>query len=576
MPSQFGKFLSGYAKSVPNALAIIYGDKRLTWGELNDRVNSLANALLDLGIEKGDKGVIMFHNCPEFVESKLALQKIGAMPVPMNFRFVASEIEYQADHSDATTFIFEDLWLDQVNQARPNLKKIKNYICAGKKPKDMLNYESLIDKYPRSEPNVMWEITEDDPCVLLYTGGTTGLPKGAILSYSFFRKNIEATLRSIPFLLSTVKIGPVVRKVMPILGIDRLIDSSFSKRLLSGSFAQQAMGALAPYLIGSTMLARMLYMIRGILDMKFMLPSPIFHIGSYGYLEFLHIQFGITFVFPTTNVSFDSKEVCETIERERPFICFMVPTMYKKLVEYEDLHKYNTNSLLVTMVGGAPSHAELKKEIIKKFPNTIVMDIFGQTEVTPTTMKLDTEIGKVEEKSVGTPLAGCETRIVDEQGNDVKPGETGEIIYRYGMMKEYYKDPKKTAETIKDGWFYSGDLGYFDEAGEIRTVERKGESISSGGEKIYPIEVEEILAEHPKVEEVCVIGVPDPTWGEAVRAIIQLEEGKKATSEEIIDWCSGKIAGYKKPKSVLFVDFLPLTPAGKIRRGEVKKKYGEV
>jgi acyl-CoA synthetase (AMP-forming)/AMP-acid ligase II len=165
--------------------------------------------------------------------------------------------------------------------------------------------------------------------------------------------------------------------------------------------------------------------------------------------------------------------------------------------------------------------------------------------------------------------------VVNEKGEDVKRGEVGEIIYRSPtVMKEYYRDEGKTSAVFREGWFYSGDLGYFDEAGELIVVERKGEVISVGAEKIYPHEIEKILEEHPKIEHACLIGVPDKTYGKIPRAVIQLKEGEKATEEEIIEWCKDKMAGFKRPRSIIFTRELPLSPVGKVLRREIEKKYG--
>ena len=189
--------------------------------------------------------------------------------------------------------------------------------------------------------------------------------------------------------------------------------------------------------------------------------------------------------------------------------------------------------------------------------------------------KADADEGEVKERCIGRPVPGVEVRIVDEQGMDVKRGEVGEIIYRGDVvMKGYFGDPEKTASKVKDGWFYSGDLGYFGENGYIYAVERKETCIISGGEKIYPLEVEELIGKHPKVDEVCVIGVPDKTWGEAVRAVVKLKEGESATEEEIIGWCTGKISSYKKPKSVVFVESFPVSPVEKVLRAKITEMYG--
>jgi acyl-CoA synthetase (AMP-forming)/AMP-acid ligase II len=253
-----------------------------------------------------------------------------------------------------------------------------------------------------------------------------------------------------------------------------------------------------------------------------------------------------------------------------------VPTQWKKVLDYPDLQKFNRKSVLVAMTGSGVNPAQQKKRILKEFPNSLAADVFGQTEMTPdTSIRLDASEESLKDRCVGKPLAGVEIRIVDEKGKEVAPGVAGEILYRSGtIMKGYYGDREKTAEVIKDGWFHSGDLGYLDKDGEIIVVDRMKETISTGGEKVYPHEVEEILESHPKVEHACVIGVPDETWGSTVRAIIVPYEGEQLTQGEIIEWCRDKMTGFKRPKTVVFAEELPLSPVGKVMRAQVKEKYG--
>jgi acyl-CoA synthetase (AMP-forming)/AMP-acid ligase II len=203
------------------------------------------------------------------------------------------------------------------------------------------------------------------------------------------------------------------------------------------------------------------------------------------------------------------------------------------------------------------------------------MDAFGQTEMTPvTSFRLDADPDRIEDRSVGKAIV--EAKVVDESGKDVAPGQIGEILYRSStVMKGYYKDEENTHEVMADGWFKSGDLGYFDAAGEIRTVDRKKECINTGGEKVFPLEVEEIIRNHPKVEDVCVIGVPDPEWGSAIRAVVALKEGEAVEPSEIIGFCRGQMAGYKIPRSVVFVEELPRSPVGKMLRQQVRDLYGQ-
>jgi acyl-CoA synthetase (AMP-forming)/AMP-acid ligase II len=216
----------------------------------------------------------------------------------------------------------------------------------------------------------------------------------------------------------------------------------------------------------------------------------------------------------------------------------------------------------------------LKKQIFELFPNAIILDAFGQTEMTPvTSFRIDADPEKIEDRSVGKAIV--EAKIVDEAGKEVSPGETGEILYRSStIMKGYYKDEEKTKEVMEDGWFRSGDLGYFDENGEIRTVDRKKECINTGGEKVFPLEVEEIIQKHPKVDAVCIIGVPDEEWGNSVRAVVQLIEGEQMDGQEITEFCRGEMAGYNIPRSVVFVDEIPYSPAGKMLRQQVRDLYG--
>jgi len=221
--------------------------------------------------------------------------------------------------------------------------------------------------------------------------------------------------------------------------------------------------------------------------------------------------------------------------------------------------------------------ARIKREILDYFPNALIVDGFGQTEMAPvTTLKVDADPGTIRERSVGTLLQGLEVKIVNDHGEEVDGQAVGELWYRGpSVMKGYFRDEEKTREVLDaDGWFHSGDLAYRGEDGEIYTVERKQECINSGGEKIFPQEVEEILLTHPGVEEACVIGVPDEDWGESVRAVVVPRSGAGLTAEELIQWCRGRMAGYKKPKSVVFAPSLPISPVGKILRKQIKDAYG--
>jgi acyl-CoA synthetase (AMP-forming)/AMP-acid ligase II len=280
-----------------------------------------------------------------------------------------------------------------------------------------------------------------------------------------------------------------------------------------------------------------------------------------------------SYVLPDA-ISFDPGLILQLLEREQVDQMGNVPTGWRKLVSFPDAKNFDTSSLKLAATGGGACSAALKRQIFELFPKAVIIDAFGQTEMTPvTSFRLDADPDSIVDRSVGKAIV--EAKIVDENGAEVPQGEIGEILYRSStVMKGYYKDDEKTREVIEDGWFRSGDLGYFDENGEIRTVDRKKECINTGGEKVFPLEVEEIIQTHPKVDTVCVIGVPDEEWGSTVRAVVQLRAGEQMDADEVRDHCRGELAGYKIPRTVVFTEEIPFSPAGKLLRQQVREAHG--
>jgi acyl-CoA synthetase (AMP-forming)/AMP-acid ligase II len=573
----FGELLANMARYNPKGVAITCGQIRISWKDLNTRVNRLANALMTLGVQKGDHVSIMFHDCPEFIESNYALQKIGAVPIPMNFRFVAKEIEYQVNHSDSTLIILEDMFLDEVRKAMKNTPALKEYVCLARNGPgaggDMVDYETLIAGHPATEPEPC--TTDDDICTICYTGGTTGLPKGVVLTYGNFWHLSRFLFGDLIGRLASdekVNFGRIIAGLFSKPGIESPIN-----KLMQYPRVRSILSTSTPALLSKlagTFAGPLLGRVTGGLSM--FLNLPLFHMANYQLL-IIGPMYGLPRYIIREGIHFDPKEVFETIEREKPMVTIFVPTQWKMVLDYPEIDRYDTSSILVAMTGAGLNPAERKKKILEKFPNSLVMDVFGQTEMTPdTTIRIDASAEGIKNKSVGKPLTGIEMRIVNDKGEDVPVGETGEILYRSAtVMKEYYGEKEKTAQVIRDGWFYSGDLGYIDKDGELIVVDRKGECISTGGEKVFPYEIEEILLQNEKVDSVCVIGVPDETWGNAVRAVVVLKDGQKATGEEIITWCKDKMTGFKRPKSVVFTDSFPLSPVGKTLRGKIKELYGK-
>jgi acyl-CoA synthetase (AMP-forming)/AMP-acid ligase II len=573
----FGELLADMARYNPRGIAITCGPANITWKHLNERVNSLATALMGLGIKKGDHAAILFHDCPEFIEANYALQKLGAVPIPINFRFVAREIEYQLTHSDSTVLIFEDLFLDEAGKALKNCPAVRQRICLARNgcpvPDGMLDYEAAIASHPSIEPPAC--TTAEDICTICYTGGTTGLPKGVVLTYSNFWNLAQSLFGDLIGRLACdekVNFGRILANLVHVPGIEKPTNNimgiskvrSFVSRTIPDLLAKTTGKSIGP-LLGR---------ITG--GIAIFMNMPLFHMANYQLLIIGPMSGLIRFIL-REGIHFAPAEVLTTIAREQPMVVLLVPTQWKMILDYPEIDRYDLRSVLVAMTGAGANPGSRKKQILEKFPNSIVVDVFGQTEMTPdTALRIDTSPETIKNKSVGRPLSGIKIRIVDEKGEDVPRGSTGEILYQSAtIMKGYYGEAQKTSEVIKDGWFLSGDLGYIDPDGELIVVDRKGECISTGAEKVFPHEVEEIMARHDMIDSVCVIGVPDETWGNIVRAVVVLKPGRAPSEQDIISWCKDKMTGFKRPKSVVFADTFPMSPVGKVLRNKVREDYGK-
>ncbi|HUX99056.1 MAG TPA: class I adenylate-forming enzyme family protein [Candidatus Deferrimicrobium sp.] len=663
--SPFYEAIAIKAKYLPrDYTAIVYGTKKITWFELHERITRLGNGLRNLGIKKGDKVAILFHNSPEFVEANVAIQGLGAIPVPVNYRYVASELEYLLENSDSICLIFEEEALPVVEEVRKKILIVKNYICQGNtKHNNYIDYEEFIASCYNIDLAVRGHLSTEDVALICYTGGTTGRSKGVMLSYNSIQYNQEAVFNFLMHVLPSAKDvdldifakNEFERKIESAAGMfggfifDFMNDPDLRKRvfvyeaplrhgpglppitlatkegklkfftgkpkhydaklyghigehirdfvnLMPYKFTMKGRVELLPKLVWRFLLGGIkvsgplevrLALIRALMKtpkaslmggLTMLIIPPLFHLASYALFLMQWLYTGSPVVFPAS-MSFDPQETLELIERENVAFLFLVPTMWKRLLEQPDIEKYDLSSLKVAVTGAALMPGKVKKKLLKYFPNAMILDAFGQTEMAPvTSIKLSAEEDKVKDRSVGQTLKGIEVRIVDEEGIDIKDGEIGELWYRGPtIMKGYYKDEEKTKAVIDaDGWFHSGDLAYRGPDGEIYTVECKKECINTGGEKVFPLEVEEVILEHPKVDNVCVIGVPNEEWGETIRAIVVPRSGVQDLTEgEIIEWCVGKVAGYKKPRSVIFTKKLPLSPVGKVMRAKIREEFGK-
>ena len=635
-----------------------------TWKTIADRVNRLGNYLVSVGVRKGDRCAFIFYNQPEFIETCLAIQAIGAVPVPLNYRYVSKELEYVLNNCEANSLIFCSGVTSVVEEARKKLETVKKFICFRDSSNSDIppwaeDYNKVISISDARPINV--SVSYDTTAVIIYTGGTTGMPKGVVLTYGNIKANQEAIVAYLlsilpPYELKGKELSSIHRKMQSISSdMFTAVQKMFSSKDFEGrtivveiiqEMKEKPMTTLRfpPITIGklggkitlysteaknpdmkltvkikesiveffaleiyssslkgrikalSMTLNKMIkgeMRVNGPLSLKFALMKsnfsksekpqpnkllilpPMFHLASFSlWLNHWNYPFG-TILFSSSR-SFNPSEVADIINRERPSSIFMVPTMWKMFMKSPDSKNFDTDSIKIALTGAAVMEADLKRLIISRFKNAILVDAFGQTEMAPATaIRIDADGFGVKSRSVGKPLPNVEVKIVGENGEILKEGEVGEIWYRApSLMKEYFKDEEKTRSVIdKEGWFSSGDLGYIYE-GEIYIVERKSECINTGGEKVYPLEVEEVIARHPKVAQVCVVGVPDEKWGETVGALVVLKDTQEKTQvseEEIIKWCEKELAGYKKPRIVKFVDELPLSPVGKVLRKRAKE-----
>ncbi len=504
-----GELVRRGAHKTPNVLAFVYENEKVTYKQLEERTLHLAGWLQNKGIEIGEKVGMISKNNLAFVEIMFAAALAGGVSVPINFRLAPEEFAYIINNSDTKILFIEEEYVEMIESIRHKLSNVEQIVVIGNvESSDMIPYKNIYQTSVNYR-SIDGLVNDEDDCMICYTSGTTGYPKGAVLSH----KNLQMS------------------------ALNSVVDSRISR--------------------GNRQLT----------------VTPLFHIAGVGNLLISCTVNGTTYI----HREFSPVKVLETIHNEKITGLFLVPAMWNFVMQVPNINEFDTTSVLRCSTGAAICPLEIKKKIMHHFPNAGIFDAFGQTEMSPTTTCLLPEDSLRKTDSVGQPVTNVEVRVVDENMNDVSVGEIGEIIYRGPtVMKGYYKNPEATAEAFSGGWFHSGDLVRMDEEGFIYVVDRKKDMIISGGENIYPAEVEAALYKHDAVLEVAVIGVPDAEWGESVKAYVVLKEGKTMTAEEVIQHCREHLASYKKPKFVEFLDELPRNPSGKILkrilRDEVKAK----
>jgi fatty-acyl-CoA synthase len=500
-----GSWLVKRAFLTPAKEAVVDGEKRLSYLELNRRVNRLSHALLGMDLKIGDRVAILSYNRVAFLEVIMAAAKLGLILVPLNWRLTAPELAFILNDSGAQTLLF-DAGLVELVEGVGDQTALKQVIAFGEKDMPRVRaYETLVADQPDSEPEIDPAPDLDTPHIIMYTAGTTGKPKGALLSQGASFWNA--------------------------LNLNLAMDFTASDRNL--------------------------------------LVLPMFHIGGIGLFTLPMIYDGGTVVIQRT---FDPVKTLALLREENITLFFGVPAIFLALIQHPEFKAEAFKSVRVVMSGGAPLPASLVEQYHQA--GIVLQQGFGMSEAAPSIATLDKNLALEKAGSIGKAVFHLDARIVDDQMTELQAGEVGELVIRGpNLLQGYWKLPDATQKAFSGDWFHTGDLARMDADDCLFIVERKKDMFISGGENVYPAEVENAIFQIPQIAEVAVIGVQDPKWGEVGRAVVVLKEGQKVTADEIIDHLNGSLAKYKIPKSVVFINQLPRNAAGKVLKNILREAH---
>ena len=492
-----------HARLTPAKLAVRDSRRSLSYAQWHARSRRLANGLLGLGLAKGDRVALLAYNCAEWMEIYAGLSAAGLVAVPINFRLTPPEIAYIVQHSEARAVIAQDELTDRIDPVRGELPVPNGaYVAFGRERPAGWRGYEALID-AADEVAPAVDVRPADMSALMYTSGTTGKPKGAIRSH----------------------------EGSALIALATALEMRFTR------------------------------------DDTALLVMPMCHANSL-YFSQTFVHLGATCVIDDRR-SFDPEALLATLSREKVTFTSLVPTHYIMMLGLPEAVKatYDVSRVEKLMISSAPARRETKLAILEHFRNGKLYELYGSTEAGwVTLLRPDEQIDKL--GSVGREWAGSGSiRLLDPDGNEVADGEVGELFSRTSYVFDgYWKNPEKTAEAFRGAWCSVGDMARRDEQGYIHLVDRKSNMIISGGENVYPSEVEGVLGAHPKVKDVAVVGVPHDKWGEAVHAVVVLHQGAQATEAELMEWCRGRIAGYKRPQSVRFLADceMPRTATGKI------------
>lgn len=506
-----GDIVQRNARLYPRQTALVFEGRSSTHAQLAERVRRLANGLYDRGVRRGDRVAILAQNCSEYVEVYGAGELAGYITATVNYRLAPPEMAYIVNDCGATVLVFQTKYAEVLASLRASLPEVRRWICIGQPPDWAEEYEAVLGSASADLPPI--RATEEDIAYLIYTSGTTGRPKGVMLGQR-----------------GQVRTAQVICQEGSIEPTDRIL-----------------------------------------------LAMPLYHVGAKCMQLGYHWR-GCPVVLQR---DFDPRSVLSAIQEERITATLLAPIMIRALLELPDFRHFDRSSLRTIYYSAAPMPLPLLRSALEAF-GQIFIQYYGLTESGPMGTSLQKHqhviVGPPEQMrrlaAAGQPFPGCEIRVVRSDDADCSTEEAGEVLFRSEtLMQGYWNNPTATAEALRGGWLHTGDVGFLDEECFLYLVDRKKDMIVSGGENIYPREVEEALHHHQAVAEAAVIGVPDERWGESVKAFVVLKSGASASADEIIEHCRSLIASYKKPRSVEFVESLPRLPNGKIDKIQLREPY---
>lgn len=498
-----GSWLTKRELTTPDKEAVIDGTQRITYKTLNRRVNRLSFGMHSLGLQYGDRVCILSYNRLEFIEIIMACAKTGLILVPLNWRLTPDELLFAINDSGATALFFDP----DLNLLAQKVKNsFKHCICFGTgSPSGIVSYERLLEAQDETEPLFEKQVSLSSAHIIMYTAGTTGKPKGAVLlqTAGFFNA----------------------------LNLNIALDFSENDRNL--------------------------------------VTLPMFHIGGIGLFTLPMLYKGGTVVIQKT---FDPIVSLSLFEKEKITLFFGVPAMFLSMIQHPEFDPEKFSTSRIVMCGGAPLPVSLVNQYNDR--GILLTQGFGMSEAGPSISTLHRENAIKKAGSVGRPVFHMDAKIVDDDLKRLAPGQVGELLIKGpNLFREYWNRPDATRESFTGDWFRTGDLAYMDMDMDLYIVERKKDMFISGGENVYPAEVENILYEIPDIVETAVIGIKDEKWGETGLAVVVLKPDTKISEADILLYLGKKLAKYKIPKKIVFQNQLPRNAAGKVLKKELKKQF---